>query len=335
MKEPAHKILIERYINWELVKSRLKRYQNIGKFYALDDLQACSNTAPFYCHYLAWRLGTWQDEKLFEFFDSLLANAIKLPNWNKTRIPQGSEFEIFWSFLWELQVAQMFSNHQSGVEWMNSGPDLQINSTVSQFFVECTIYRKSFGLEEFINELCCQIHPWLKAKHAPFIEYSLPNNAIEPFLDELFHPYLDNGFVNEMIIKSKIISPVQMPKPKYANNLYVFIENSNAESTDLDQPWATTGSPEIFLERAVNEIIAKKTGSNELKLHKPNLLAVNLLLGIDFQIASSLRNIPEPNLGIDIDALYLAKCGINEIPSLGNLVTFFHNSHPIRDLINQ
>jgi hypothetical protein len=35
MKKPAHKILIDRYLDWDLVKNRLERYQNIGKFYIL------------------------------------------------------------------------------------------------------------------------------------------------------------------------------------------------------------------------------------------------------------------------------------------------------------
>jgi hypothetical protein len=35
MKEPAHKILIDRYLNWELVKERLGRTKH-WKFYILD-----------------------------------------------------------------------------------------------------------------------------------------------------------------------------------------------------------------------------------------------------------------------------------------------------------
>lgn len=213
MAEPAHKILIQRYINWDLVKERLNRYENISKSYSLNNLQSCSNKAPFYCHYLGWRLGTWENETSFEFFDSLLANAFRLPNWKKSRISEGCEFENFWSLIWELQVAQLFANYPgTNLEWTNSGPDLRVNSGAEEFFVECTIYRKSFGLEEFINEILRHIHSWIEARHVPFNTFSLPKNEhVEPFLDELFRPFLDDKFIQDKVREAEEISPVILP----------------------------------------------------------------------------------------------------------------------------
>lgn len=247
MKVPAHKTLIDRFMNWDLVRKRLASYENIGKFYTLSNLQACSNKAPFYSHYLAWRLGTWKDEKWFEFFNTLLSNAAKLTGWNKTRISQACEFENFWSFLWELQVAQMFSNNKANVEWINSGPDLKVNSSGGQFYVECTMYRKSFGLEDFIADLFAHVDNQLRVRHIPFITFSLPKDKnLEPFLDELCRPLLDEAFLEKKFKEAQEISPIMLPTPKGIENLYIFIENHNAKNFNPHQPWATTGSPENF-----------------------------------------------------------------------------------------
>jgi hypothetical protein len=174
MKEPSHKILIDRYLDWNLIRERLQRYQTIGQLYSLDDLQACSSKPPFYCHYLGWRLGTWKNEGTFKFFDSLLANAYKLPGWNEAKIPQGCEFQNFWTFLWELQVAQLFTSLTiSNVEWNKTGPDLRVCLDSSAFFIECTTHPQSFGLEEFINDLLGHVHPWIKAEHLLFNRFRL------------------------------------------------------------------------------------------------------------------------------------------------------------------
>jgi hypothetical protein len=115
MKEPAHKTLIDRYLDWDLVKRRLGNYRNIGKHYTLNNLQGCSNKAPFYCHYLAWRLGTWKDENWFEFFDSLLSNATNLPNWNKTRISQAVSLKIFGAFYGNCRLHKCFQTKRQAL----------------------------------------------------------------------------------------------------------------------------------------------------------------------------------------------------------------------------
>jgi hypothetical protein len=338
MTEPAHKILIDRYINWNLVKERLNRYENIGKFFALKYLQDCSTKAPYYCHYLAFRLGTWNDEQWFEFFDTLLAKASKLPNWTKNRIPYGCEFENFWSFLWELQVAQLFANYSNtNIEWLNSGPDLKVTCDAGQFFVECTIYRKSFGLEEFIGNLLSLIHPSIRVQHTPFMKYSLPKNQnVEGFLDELFEQFIDQSYLEAKLKEAEKFSPLVLPVPKDANNFYVFIENQNAEDFNPNQPWASTGEPEDFLEVVTKEILFNKKTSNQLITHRPNLLAANLLLGRDFQLALAInRSVPNFDLGSEYDAVMLAACGIDETPKLKEAKMLrYYESHPINYLLN-
>jgi hypothetical protein len=135
MTEPAHKILINRFLDWHKVENRLHQFQHIGKLFNLDELKKCSDYPPYYCHYLAWRLGTWIDDSWLTFFDNLLAQGMKLKGWDNNRINKGCEFENFWSFIWELQVAAFFVKQSNGkVEWMKSGPDLQVTKDDINFF---------------------------------------------------------------------------------------------------------------------------------------------------------------------------------------------------------
>ena len=83
MIELSQNILVKKYLNWDKVSDRLSRYEYIGKHYNLRDLQNGSGKSPYYCHYLAWRLGTWEDEKSFTFFNELLKHGSLLPNWDK------------------------------------------------------------------------------------------------------------------------------------------------------------------------------------------------------------------------------------------------------------
>ena len=85
----------------------------------------------------------------------------------------------------------------------------------------------------------------------------------------------------------------------------------------------------------MEKALKNKRDSNELKSHRPNLLAVNLLLGIDFQLAAALRSMPTPNLGKEFDAVFLTACGIDKIPSLNNGLIHFYNDHPIKDFLKQ
>jgi hypothetical protein len=118
-----------------------------------------------------------------------------------------------------------------------------------------------------------------------------------------------------MIKKAKKISPIKLHTPKSGENLFVFIENLDAKDFDFNQPWRATGAPERFLHDVVQGVLDKKRNSNKMKTNRPNVLAINLLLG-DFQTGVSLRKLPTPNLGKEFDAVFLTACGIDKVPSL-------------------
>jgi hypothetical protein len=338
MKEPAHLTFVKQYLNWERVQERLDRYRHIGRIFPMETLQGCSNKAPYYCHYLSWRLGTWQDEGLFEFFDKLLEIGTALPGWDKTRIPGGCEFDNFWGFVWELQTAVFFADYLGlKTEWEKAGPDFRVSSDSITFFVECTTYRKSFAIEEFIREVFRFIHPQIMVEHVPCLQFSLPkDDKIETFLDELFEPYLDPIFLSSKLREAQQQAPLALPVPQGSQNFYVYLDNGEAVNTNFEllRVLTSSGDPASFLELALKEILGNKTSANKLFENRPNLLMVNFLLGKDWQLARLLRPIPEIDLGETFDGVFLTACGIDHVPSFQNSVISYKSGHPIESLVD-
>ena len=50
---------INRCIDWNRVRRRLERYLAIRGAFPESMLKESDDEPPFYCHYMAWRLGTW------------------------------------------------------------------------------------------------------------------------------------------------------------------------------------------------------------------------------------------------------------------------------------
>ena len=324
MNVPAHQIFVKRFLDWERVQNRLDHYKHIKKIFPIEKMKQCGEKAPYYCHYISWRLGTWNNEELFQFFDQCLEISMGLPGWDDR--PQnlgGCEYDNFWGLFWELQSAVFFS-HSLGIKtaWNKSGPDLCVSIGQENLYVECTTYRKSFGIEEYIYEILQKIDSEIKVTHKPFMMF--PLQKIEDknnFLDELFTAFLGQDFLSAKLEEVKKISPILLPVPKEAKDyLYVFLEDSDApEKNDEDESRIlSTGDPECFLNTALKEIICNKVNSNNLINLHPNLLMVNFLLGVDWQLATYLRPLPKFNFGDSIDSVFLTACGIDKLPSLEN-----------------
>ncbi|HHT9113008.1 MAG: hypothetical protein HZA47_09030 [Planctomycetes bacterium] len=334
MTEPAHKILVRKYLDWEKVSNRLSRYEYIGKHYNLKALQDCSEKSPYYCHYLAWRLGTWEYEKSFTFFNELLKHGILLPNWDKKIKAEDPskryEYEKFFYFLWELQVAKFFSDVKGvSVEWTLSGPDLKISSNGKTFYIECYTFIKSFGIELFIEDLLNRIHPRIRTLHTSCIKFSLPQNAdTEKFLNDIFSPYLNPCFIDNKLKKAEKEWPVLLPTPQGIDNFYIYVEGNNQAEYISGRLPNASGIPENYLAVCFKEAINAKRNSNELSQHSNVLLAINFLLSTDFQGAANRQKelnelclseeIPLCDFGNAIDGIFFSACGINGVPSLEN-----------------
>ena len=153
---PAQRQLVHRFISWELVEQRLQRFPAVGRAFPIECLRSRQEDPPYYCHYMAWRLGTWSSDSLFARLDELLSGAEQLRCWSaEAPLLKSAEFSDFWSLVWQLQVAEYLRTMASSVQWASSGPDLSAQVESETWYVECYTYRKSFGLMLFIEEVFC------------------------------------------------------------------------------------------------------------------------------------------------------------------------------------
>ncbi len=322
MNKPSQEIIVGEKIDWNKVESRLCLHPNMDKHFPLETMKSCASIPPYFSHFLAWRLGTWEGEEWFSFLEDLMLTASNIPGWHEHDVTHGCDHNSFWGYLWEIQVACWLKrNENNNIEWLPQGPDLKIETPHGNVFVECTTYLKSFAHKLYISELLCAIDPHLKVEHTPCTIFSLPkNNNVESFLDDLFSPFLDPKYIVELAKAAKIMSPVCLPVPKGLKNLFVIYEADESEESNPNQPWGTAGDPDQYLSIAREEALNNKRYSNQLVSHRPNLLAINFLLG-DSQFARMLsRDVPIPEFGLELDAVLFSACGIDDIPSANNSV---------------
>jgi len=327
MNLPAHKCLIDKFIDWEKVEQRLYKYPNIGSQYNLKLFQECSSKPPFYCHYLALRLGTWEDDSLFEFLDNLFSVAKSLPNWESERhLLKSHEFGVFWGLLWQMQVANFFKKIEGmTIQWFEdkSGPDLRAKYKDNDLFIECYSFSKSFIVENFINDILCLLSPNIKVGHQLFLRFSLPNSGqkLDSFLDEIFTPYLDEKFIKKKEQEAQDKYPVLLPVPKEVKNFYIYFEGSNPDKYEPGLLPMGAGDENAYINQMVHESLRNKQKSNKLSEKHPNILAINFLIGVDLQIVFnhyiSVKSFRIPSVYFKVfDCVVFEACGINQIPKM-------------------
>ena len=331
---------MEDYLDWDKVEERLCKYVHIGRHFSINKFRDCSNDPPYYCHYLAWRLGAWNNDNLFEVFDELLGIGSNLDNWDgKKNLTSDCTFGTFWSLLWELQMAKLFLQCGANVEWMPKGPDLKVATSEEEFYVECYVYRKSFEIEEFAKELFGRIDLNVRLFHQYYLPFSLPKDGeTDAFLDRLFRPYLDPLFLEGKRRLAEYNYPVDLPVPESSRDLQVYLDGPNIEKYDPTLELWESGDSEQYLKLVLREIIGNKRDSNNLKNCRPNILAVNLLLSNDFQNASRWRiplnkEMPEPDYGVTLDGVMYCSCGINHITPPDMNIHIKENLHPVLDAL--
>lgn len=319
--ELAQSQLVHRLIDWECVASRRERYPAIGRAFPLKTLKKGCESPPYYCHYMAWRLGAWPNtqgaEALFRRLEELLRCAEELPDWKHEKsLLLDTDFAAFWSLVWQLQVAEYLSEIGEEVNWAESGPDLSIKVGGERWFVECYIYQKSFGLVHFLEDLLKQLDPAICTRYDRCLPFSLPHDTDRgPFLDEILSPFLDPSYLANAKERARQRHPVFLYKHP-DSSLCVYVEGSGQYMPNYN----VVGHPESYLETALREAVRAKRNSNDLKNHRPNLVAVNYLLSTDYQLAESLRRTPSlPENDTNIDVLTVSVAGIDERLSRGKL----------------
>ena len=313
----SHCNLVNRLIDWKQVNNRLGYYPALKRAFPSDKLKKYCENPPYYCHYMSWRLGTWKDESLFHRLDQLLCCAENLPNWkHEQSLLNTAEFGDFWSLLWQLQVAEYLCKVGTDVRWNKSGPDLSVNVCSVRWYVECYVYHKSFGLLRFVEEVLRKIDPAICVRYDLCLPFTLPQNTERnKFIDNIFTPFLNSGYVNKAKACAKVKYPVILYQdPKSSLCIYIDGDDSNAYMPGVIPD--SVGDPESYLELALKEAVQAKMNSNKLKDYHPNLLAINYLLSEDFQFANALpqrmRSLVLPQIGPNIDVLAASAAGIDE-----------------------
>ena len=316
--DPTQRQLVNQHINWATVESRLERFPAIGTAFPLDRLRSSSGTPPYYCHYLAWRLGTWNDDALFMRLEELFREAQALPNWSaQASLLTSADFADFWSLVWQLQVAEYLCSIGSSVSWWGvSGPDLSVEVENERWFVECYVYRKSFGLMLFIEEVLGQVDPSISVKYDLCLPFSLPTDGERAsFLDDFLFPFRDPAFVPDALARSADAYPEVLRQ--HESGLIAYVEGSDPANYVPDRVPNRTGDPQTYLEVALSETLRAKQNANLLATHHPNLVVANYALSKDFQLALVRADdmglsLPTIELGPNIDALAIGATGIDE-----------------------
>lgn len=313
----AQRQLVHAHIDWSAVDGRLQQFPAIGRAFSAARLRAGGETPPYYCHYMAWRLGTWTNEALFGRLDGLLAAAEGIPDWSSEAPLLGSaDFSDFWSLVWQLQMAEYLRGIGSHVRWAASGPDLSVQVESERWFVECYAYRKSFGLMLFLEELLARIDPSIRVAYDMCMPFSLPtNHERSGFLHSMLSPFRESTFVEQA--RSSAVHQYPVILGRHNSGLVVYMEGPDPDAYVPGIVPNQTGDSQRYLEVALREAIRAKQNANSLATLRPNLVAVNYALSADAQLALHRANdlglpLPDVELGPNIDALAVAAVGIDE-----------------------
>ena len=325
--EHAQRELVHRHVNWKRVKSRLGFYPAIARTIPLRTMWKHRDRPPYYCHYMAWRLGSFDDESPFERLEMLIRCAESLPNWEHEikSFVNSTDFATYWSLVWQLQVAKYLSEVGTQVAWLKTAkkpaPDLVANVGGKEWYVECYSFRKSFALYLFIEELLQRLDPGLCVSYDRCLPFNLPaNEHVTCFLHWTLHPFLDSGYVANAKDRARIGYPVPL-RNTGDDSLRIYMEGDGEYDPSVFEN--KVGHPKAYLKQALTEAVAAKTGKNDLANHHPNLLAVNYLLSADYQLAATgpggIQTGMVPLNGGDIDVLAVTAVGIDDLLSREDL----------------
>jgi hypothetical protein len=313
---PSQKILVQRLLNWELVEKRLAKYPAIADNFRQEIMSPDHReNGPYFCHYMAWRLGTWETESLFSRINDLLACAQTLPNWDHEREKLGNrDFGQFWSVVWALQVAEYLGSQGTNVSWNKSGPDLSVMISGQRLYVECYTYHKSFDAELYMEEILQTLGDDLRVRRDMNLPFSLPQgDALTNEISRLLQPFQDETSLSQARERALTKYPDVLSRSD-DTRLKLYVDGENVSAYSPTAMPTNDNNPDDSLERALREAVKSKKDSNSLGVHRPNILMVNCLLSTEVQLAE-----PEPdtlprnllNDAPDLEAIAFATLGID------------------------
>ncbi|MXW16907.1 MAG: hypothetical protein F4123_10350 [Gemmatimonadetes bacterium] len=269
-------------------------------------LKESSEVPPYYCHYMAWRLGTWDTEGHFANLETLLQQAMEQENWECERsLLSNRENGTFWSLVWQLQVAARLREVGDDVRWSEpgGGPDLSVRIRDQRWFVECYSIQKSYGLLEFLQECLSKVlgEP-VQCGYTHFAKMSLPKGSdIGGFLDSHLAPFCCPAYRERA--QQQYVEVVYDGPGK----VRVLVEDWDEEGEEGDVRTLSAGSPRNHVATMLRQAVNEKKDRNKLSENRPNVLAVNLLLtdsaGAHFVRPNAIHETAPDLTGTGIDVL--------------------------------
>lgn len=307
---------------------RVQKYPSILAHFPDKVLRKYSAIAPFYCHYMLWRLAVLTSPQL-ERLDELLRCAQDIPGWSQESksLLNGRDFGEFWSLVWQLQVAEFLLARAFQLEWPSAGPDLTATRGANRLFVECVVPRKQYSKFVFLQELLRQIDPRLKVVRQVFLPLQVVSDAdFAAGLDEIIGGLTAPGRLGSLVYEAQSSYPVMVPLPDSWTGIHLYFEGADARVYRAGVLPQGGGNPNAYLQAMLEEVVRGKQGSNYLSDSHPNVLLVNLLLD-DLQLGHLVGQLGAPLIrNAAIDELAWGAVGIDAAIRSDSLTCFRHGS---------
>lgn len=329
--------LVRKYISEARLNERLGKYPRIRHYFAKPI--ARGRIAPYYCHPLEWRLGTWASEDEFVLLEDVLGSAEKLPGWgNESGLFQGTDYGEFWNLLWQLKVAEWLVRLGLEARWNNPGPDLEVKVGEKSVWVECYNSVGAYPQFLFLEELLAHIDSALSISYEP--DFSLSTHAAS--IGYLFEACLAAVEDNLESTRQRVqIGP--WPIRLYGNGAAIEVRlhgrNHDLYDSNLDRSPGTNLAEHY--PKVLQAAIDAKSGKNRLSDRRPNVVAINLAVQEEFQVGSILLRdgrfkTPILTLPADIDGAIWFISGINRKVTLDDAQQMWRDeAHPMRTLLHE
>lgn len=329
--------LVEGCISWDLIEERLLRYPAIRAHFSKHLKRRPS--APYHCHPMAWRLGTWSSEGVFARLDDLLRSAASLPGWSGERgLFSDRQYGSFWALLWQLQVAEWLVDRDLAPRWQNPGPDLQCSIGGQVVSLECYSSIGAYGAVLFLEELLAHLDERIELRYEP--DRVLSSHPME--VTRLFESVLAAVDASRFHATEEVERggwPVVLFSTPQPETLRVQLRGDDMERYNprLDPQPGT--NLEAHYANVLQAAFRAKAGKNALRSCRPNVVMINLAVQEEFQVATHIL----PSLGKltrefdipgDIDGIVWAITGIDDrLRVLSERCHWVLPAHPLRSVV--
>lgn len=335
------KKLVSQLLSNDLIEQRLKKYPEIACHFSAH-IKKCDAQGRC-CHQMAWRLGTWTSEHVFERLDHLLGLVKAMPGWSGEQgMLANPQYSNLWSLFWQLQVAEWLASLGFSPKWNNPGPDLLVEVDGQSVWLECYSTVGSYEPVEFLGEILPAIHPDLKVAYAPSgksgsVDEALPESCVVAVESEL----------PAAIEKARTGKwPVLLySSPDGTISVRLYGDDIDRYDPSLDR--GHTLDFEGHFRRALHQAFRGKIGKNALSNNRPNVVMINLVVNELFQLAvHPVRALSEDSRALipskvvtgsqDLDAVIWTITGIDEkLTTKSSQCVWKELAHPLRTRVER